>query len=213
MASFQVNAAFLLGLLGAAAVGSAAAEPVRLVALGDSLTAGYQLPPDAAFPVVLEKALRAKGFDVRVENAGVSGDTTSAGRDRLDWAVPDGIHGVILELGANDALRGIDPGIARASLDEIVARLKARGIRVLMAGMLAPPNNGPEYGRAFNAIFPDLAQKHGLMLYPFFLEGVAADQALNQPDMLHPNRAGVEVIVRRMLPTVEAFVASLAKTR
>jgi acyl-CoA thioesterase-1 len=187
----------------------AQAQPIRIVALGDSLTAGYQLAPSAAFPNVLERALKAKGYNVRIENAGVSGDTASGGRDRLDWAVPDGTDAVILELGANDMLRGLDPAITRNALDEIITRLKARNIQVLLAGMVASANLGPEYARSFNAIYPDLARKHGLILYPFFLDGVAADASLNLADRIHPNRRGVEVIVERMLPTVERFVRGL----
>ena len=189
------------------------AEPVRIVALGDSLTAGFQLPADAAFPVKLEKALRAKGYDVEVANAGVSGDTAAGGLARLDWAVPDGTDAVILELGANDMLRGLDPKRTREALSEIVRRLKARGIEVLIAGMLASPNLGPEYGAAFNSIYPDLAQRYGALLYPFFLEGVALDPALNLADRLHPNARGVDRIVAGILPSVEALIARVKGAR
>ncbi len=182
---------------------------VKLVALGDSLSAGYNLPASAAFPAVLEQALRQKGLRVEVANAGVSGDTTQGGLERLDWSVPDGTDGVILELGANDALRGIDPALAERALDTIVTRLKARGIAVLLAGMYAPRNFGPEYYGRFDAIYPRLAGKHGLILYPFFLDGIAGDPALNQPDRLHPTAEGVRVIVQRILPTVERFLAGL----
>jgi acyl-CoA thioesterase I len=183
---------------------------VRVVALGDSLTAGYNLPASAAFPSVLQRELRKKGVAVAVENAGVSGDTASAGRDRLDWSVPDGTDLVIVELGANDALRGIDPKITETALDDILTRLKARGIAALVAGMQAPPNNGPEYVRAFNGMFRRLADKHGVPLYPFFLDGVAGEPRLNLPDGIHPTAAGVEEIVRRMLPVVEAEVRRIA---
>lgn len=182
---------------------------MKLVALGDSLTAGYNLPASAAFPVVLEKTLRDKGVAVEIVNAGVSGDTTQGGLERLDWSVPDGTDGVILELGANDALRGIDPALPRQALDTIIARLKARNIPVLLAGMYAPRNLGADYTGRFDAIYPELAQKYGLVLYPFFLEGIAGDKALNQADGLHPTAEGVRVIVRSILPTVERFVASL----
>ncbi len=183
---------------------------VRVVALGDSLTAGYNLPASAAFPTVLQRELRKRGVAVTIENAGVSGDTASAGRDRLDWSVPDGTDLVIVELGANDALRGIDPKITEAALDDILTRLKARGIAALLAGMQAPPNNGPEYVRAFNGMFRRLADKHGATLYPFFLDGVAGEPRLNLPDGIHPTAAGVEEIVRRFLPVVEAEVRRIA---
>lgn len=184
-------------------------RPLKLVALGDSLSAGYNLPGSAAFPTALEKALRDKGISVEIANAGVSGDTSQGGLERLDWSVPEGTDGVILELGANDALRGVDPALTEQSLDAIVTRLKARGISVLLAGMYAPRSNGPDYVARFDAIFPRLAEKHGLILYPFFLDGIAGDRVLNQPDMLHPTAEGVHVIVQRILPTVERFLASL----
>jgi len=182
---------------------------IRLVALGDSLSAGYNLPASAAFPAVLQQALRQKGLSVAVANAGVSGDTAQGGLDRLDWSVPDGTDGVLLELGANDALRGFDPATTEKALDAIIARLKARGIAVLLAGMYAPRNLGPDYAARFDGLFPKLAEKHGVMLYPFFLEGIAGDRALNQPDLLHPTAEGVRVIVSRILPSVERFVAGL----
>ena len=185
---------------------------LRLVVLGDSLTAGYGLPAGTSFPDKLQKALTAKGLDVLVENAGVSGDTSSGGLSRLDWAVADGTQGVILELGANDALRGVAPEETLKALDEIITRLKAKGVKVLLAGMVAPPNMGEAYGKAFNAIYPDLAQKHDVALYPFFLEGVAAMPELNLADGIHPNEKGVDVIVERMLPAVEALIESAKKT-
>lgn len=185
-------------------------KPLKLVALGDSLTAGYNLPGSAAFPTVLEKLLRDKGISVEIANAGVSGDTSQGGLERLDWSVPDGTDGVILELGANDALRGVDPALTETSLDAIVTGLKARGIPVLLAGMYAPRSHGPDYVARFDAIYPKLAEKHGLILYPFFLDGIAGDRVLNQPDMLHPTAEGVRVIVQRILPTVERFLASLS---
>jgi acyl-CoA thioesterase I len=188
---------------------AAAERALRLVALGDSLTAGFGLPADAAFPTVLEKALKARGHDVTVANAGVSGDTTTGGLDRLDWSVPDGTDGVILELGANDMLRGTDPAVPEKNLSAIVARLKVRGIPVLLAGMLASRNLGTDYARRFDAIYPELAKREDLVLYPFFLDGVAGDRALNQGDGLHPLAKGVDIIVQRMLPTVETFLARL----
>jgi acyl-CoA thioesterase-1 len=186
-----------------------AAKPVRIVVLGDSLSAGLGLAAPDAFPAKLQKALKDKGIDVEMNNAGVSGDTSSAGRDRLDWSVPEGTEGVIVELGANDALRGTDPAVTRAALSDIVARLKARHIAVMLCGMLAPPNYGSDYAARFNAIYPDLAKSFGVALYPFFLDGVAADAPLNQADGLHPTAAGVDVIVGKIMPTVEAFVGTI----
>ena len=206
----------LLACLLVAGTGAARAQqarPVAIVALGDSLTAGYQLPPGDAFPVKLQAALKAKGLDVTVENAGVSGDTSTGGLERLDWAVGDGVDAVILELGANDALRGIDPAVTRRNLDEILARLKARGIAVLLTGMLAPPNMGPQFAAAFNPIFPELAAKHGVLFDPFFLEGVAAVRDLNLADGMHPNARGVDAIVARILPKVEELVAQVRSRR
>lgn len=190
---------------------SARAEPIRLVAFGDSLTAGLGLLANQAFPTKLEAALKAGGHDVLIENAGVSGDTATAGLARLDWSIPDGTKGVILELGANDALRGLDPAITEKALDDTLARLKARGIPVLLTGMLAPPNMGAAYKQRFDAIYPALAKKYGVPLYPFFLDGVAGDVKLNQADGIHPLAQGVDIIVARMLPAVEAFLAQIAE--
>ncbi len=181
-------------------------KPIKLAVLGDSLTAGYGLPASAAFPVRLQKALQDKGIAADVLNAGVSGDTATGGRDRLDWSIPEGTEAVIVELGANDALRGVDPATTRAALDDILKRLKARNIAVLLCGMYAPPNLGADYGTKFNGIYPDLAKAYGVPLYPFFLDGVAGDAKLTQPDGLHPTAAGVDVVVQRILPTVEAFL-------
>jgi acyl-CoA thioesterase-1 len=191
---------------------AAQARPLTIVAFGDSLTAGYQLPADAAFPAVLERRLKAAGHNVTLINAGVSGDTTAAGLARLDWSIPEGTDGVILELGANDALRGLDPARAEANLDQMLARLKARGIRVLLAGMFAPRNNGPEYVKAFDGMYPRLAEKYGAMLYPFFLEGAAGVAGLALADGIHPNRQGVEKIVDGIFPTAIKFITML-KTR
>jgi acyl-CoA thioesterase I len=190
-----------------------AAKPIKLVVLGDSLSAGLGLPAQEAFPTKLQKALQDKGIEVGMTNAGVSGDTSSGGRDRLDWSVPDGTDGVIIELGANDTLRGIDPDLTRAALTEIVQRLKARKIAVMLCGMLAPPNYGADYAARFNSIYPDLAKKFGVPLYPFFLDGVAADAKLNQADGIHPTAAGVDIIVKNILPTVEAFIGTIAEQR
>lgn len=193
-------------LVSAVAQPGGAARPVKIVALGDSLTAGLGLPANATFPVRLEQALAQKGLAAEVVNAGVSGDTTADGLSRLDWSVPDDTDAVILELGANDALRGLDPAQARANLDAILKRLAARKLPVLLAGMLAPPNLGADYTKAFDPIYPDLAAAHGTLLYPFFLDGVAADRRLNQGDGLHPTAAGVDVIVAKILPQVEELV-------
>src|SRR5215218_3080581 len=188
----------------------AQSNPIRLVALGDSLSAGYNLPQEAAFPVALERALKAKGYKVEVVNAGVSGDTSSGGLDRLDWSVPDGTDGVILELGANDMLRGLDPAGTRKNIEAIVERLKSRNIPVVLAGMYASRNLGPEYVQKFDGLYPDIAKKHDLVLYPFFLDGVAGDRSLNLPDGMHPTAKGVEIIVERILPSVESFLARIS---
>lgn len=192
---------------------AASAKPIKMVVLGDSLSAGLGLSGSAAFPDRLKKSLETKGIRVDMINAGVSGDTASGGRDRLDWSVPEGTEAVILELGANDALRGIDPGVTRSALTDILTRLKARNIAVLLCGMVAPPNYGSDYAARFNAIYPDLAKSFGVPLYPFFLEGVAADAKLNQPDGIHPTAEGVDVIVKNILPTVEAFLGPISGQR
>lgn len=184
----------------------AAARTVKLVAFGDSLTAGYGVAPSQAFPVQLQAALKAKGYDVAIVNAGVSGETASQGLARLDWSVPDGTDGVIVALGANDMLRALPPATTRKAMTEIVSRLKARGIKVLVAGMLAAPNLGPEYQAEFNAVFPELAAQQGVLLYPFFMEGVAGHPELIQKDGLHPNPEGVRVMVSGILPDVEALL-------
>jgi acyl-CoA thioesterase I len=192
---------------------AADAKPIRIVVLGDSLSAGLGLSASAAFPERLQKALESNGIAVDIVNAGVSGDTSSGGRDRLDWSVPDGTQAVILELGANDALRGTDPAVTRSALSDILTRLKARGIAVLLCGMVAPPNYGSDYSARFNAIYPDLAKSFGVALYPFFLEGVAADAKLNQADGMHPTAEGVDVIVKNILPTVQAFLGTISGQR
>lgn len=179
------------------------AKSARIVALGDSLSAGYLLADKDSFPSVLERLLRAKGHAVEIVNAGVSGDTASGGLDRLDWAVGEGADLVIVELGANDMLRGVDPTITRTALAEILTRLKARGIKVLLAGMVAAPGMGAQYEGQFNTLYPDLAKQFGVPLYPFFLDGVAGNRALLLSDGMHPNPQGVEVIARSILPKVE----------
>ena len=189
------------------------AKPVKMVVLGDSLSAGFGLSASSAFPMRLQKALQSNGIAVDMINAGVSGDTSSGGRDRLDWSVPEGTEAVIFQLGANDALRGVDPKVTRSALTDILTRLKARKIAVLLCGMVAPPNYGADYSARFNAIYPDIARQFGVPLYPFFLEGVAAEARLNQADGLHPTAEGVDVIVKNILPTVEAFLGAITGQR
>ena len=203
---FKARAGLLAALALFTIASAALAEPVRIVALGDSLTAGYGLPAAKAFPVQLEAALKARGLDVRVENAGVSGETAAQGLARLDWSVPPGTEAVIVALGANDMLRGLDPAVAEAALADILARLKARGLPVLLAGMKAAPNLGPDYRARFDAIYPRLAERDGVLLYPFFLEGIAGVRELNQKDGIHPTPEGVAVMVAGILPKAEALV-------
>lgn len=202
------NAAILLF-----AVPAEAKTPVKIVAFGDSLTAGYLLKPDDSFPAQLARALSAKGYAVDVTNAGVSGDTTAAGLERFDWAIPAGTEAVILELGANDALRGQSPAAAKSNLDQIITKLKDRNIAVLLTGMLAPTNWGAAYARDFDGMYQELATKHGLLLYPFFLEGVALDKSLNLDDGLHPNGKGVAKIVENILPKVEELLQKVEARR
>jgi acyl-CoA thioesterase I len=203
-----VAAVTLAGVLAATAA-PASDRPLRIVALGDSLTAGFGLAVNEAFPARLQSALAAKGITAEIANAGVSGDTSAGGLARFDWSVPEGTDAVILELGANDALRGFDPKTTRGALDALLRRLKERHISVLLCGMLAPRNMGTEYGTAFDAIYPELAREYGAILYPFFLDGVATEPKLNQRDGLHPTAAGVDVIVAKMLPAVERLVAQV----
>ncbi|MBB4093580.1 arylesterase [Ochrobactrum pecoris] len=182
---------------------------VRIVGFGDSLMAGYLLPSNAAFPQQLERALNDKGVEVSIENAGVSGDTTTGGLSRIDWSIPDGTDLVILELGANDALRGIEPDITEKNLDEMLARLKQRGISVILAGMMAPPNMGKDYAAKFNPIYPKLAQKYDVPLYPFFLDGVATRKDFLLEDGMHPNEKGVETMVSNFMPTIEKSLTEI----
>ncbi|WP_425497505.1 arylesterase [Hoeflea ulvae] len=184
-------------------------DPLKLVGFGDSLMAGYQLQGEEGFPAQLQAALQQRGHDVEIIDAGVSGDTTSGGLARLDWSIPEGVDGVILELGANDALRGLPPETSRENLEAMITRLKQRGIAVMLAGMLAPPNLGTEYEAAFNAIYPELASKHDVLLYPFFLDGVTGDPALQLPDGMHPNANGISKMVENILPVAEQFLAEI----
>ena len=188
----------------------AARRKLKIVAFGDSLTAGYNLPQAAAFPAQLEKALRAKGFDVEIINAGVSGDTTTSAMARLDWSIPDGTDGVIMELGANDALRGVDPGLTENNFRIMLRTLQDRGIPVLLAGMLAPRNMGETYVKLFDGMYRPLAAQFNATYYPFFLQGVAGDPKLNLADGMHPNAEGVAVIVKNILPTVEDFLKQIS---
>ena len=194
-------------------LGHAEDQPVKIVVLGDSLAAGHGLSADDAFPAKLDKALKANGVAATVINAGVSGDTASGGLDRLDWSVAQGTDAVIVELGANDMLRGIDPKLTKAALDKILDRLAARHISVLLAGMKAARNMGTDYAKAFDAIYPALASTHPVVFYPFFLDGVVTDDKLNQADGMHPTAAGVDVIVTRILPQVETLIAKARAAR
>ena len=193
--------------------GAVAAAPLKIVALGDSLTAGFGLPPQDGFVPRLQAALRAAGRSVTITNAGVSGDTATGGAERADWSVPDGTDGVIVELGANDMLRGVDPKVTRAALARILDRLEQRRIAAMLAGMRALPNLGEDYARRFEQIYVDLARERGLIFYPFFLAGVAGDRSLNQGDGVHPNAQGVAAIVRDIAPTVERFLDQLSANR
>lgn len=193
-------------------VAGAAGKPVTILVLGDSLTAGYGLAREQAFPFRLGQALAARGIEAKVVNSGISGDTTAGGRARLGWVLAAKPDYVIVELGGNDGLRGLEPAQTRANLEAIVVRLKAEKVPVLLAGMLAPPNLGPQYGSEFNAIYPALAKKHGVLLYAFFLDGVAAQRRLNQRDGIHPNAKGVDVIVGRILPYVIKLIGAKAAT-
>jgi acyl-CoA thioesterase-1 len=200
----------LLGVLvqvAAAATAAAGAAPLKILALGDSLTAGYGLPAGQGFVPQLQAALKARGIDAEVLDGGVSGDTTAGGLARLDWLLAANPQVVIVELGGNDALRGLDPGQAKANLGVILQKLTRQHRAVLLTGMLAPPNLGADYGTAFNAIYPDLARQYGVALYPFFLDGVAANPALTQADGMHPTAQGVAIIVKRLLPALLPVIA------
>ncbi len=188
---------------------SAQARTVRLLILGDSLTAGYGLAAADGFQARMTAALRARGHDVTLVDGAVSGDTSAGGRSRLDWAIGDGVDAAFLELGANDGLRGLDPAGMEASLAGILDGLAARHIPVLLTGMEAPPNLGAAYGAAFRAVFERLGRRPGVLFDPFFLEGVAGDAALNQADFIHPNPAGVEKEIRRLVPLVESLLAEV----
>lgn len=206
---FIVMLGFSFGIFAGAGAANAQDKAINLVGFGDSLMAGYQLAPSESYTAQLEAALKAKGQNVTITNAGVSGDTTSGGLARIDWSVPDGTDGVILELGANDALRGIAPEQSEKNLDAMLARLKERGIPVLIAGILAPPNMGGDYAEKFNPIYKRLSDKYGAPLYPFFLDGVVTVNGLQLEDGMHPNAKGVAVMVEHSLPVVEAFLGEI----
>jgi acyl-CoA thioesterase-1 len=206
--SFKRSAGVLLAAFLALPTTLTLAEPYRVVGFGDSLMAGFGLAPGEAFPEKLQAALRAKGHDVVIGNAGVSGDTTSGGLSRLDWSVPDGTQLVILELGANDMLRGLPPEATEENLDKMIVRLKNRGMKVLLAGMRAAPNLGPDYVEAFDHLYARLAEKHRIPLYPFFLDGVIAERGFLLDDGMHPNAAGVDRMVERILPEVEKLITA-----
>jgi acyl-CoA thioesterase-1 len=208
MAFKRLFGGFLAACLLLAGASAASAEPYRIVGFGDSLMAGYGLDPGNGFTEKLQAALTAKGIDAEVANGSVSGDTSSGGLSRLDWSVPDGTQLVLVEFGANDMLRGITPDITQKNLDTILARLEERKIPVLLVGMRAAPNLGADYQAAFDGIYPKLAAKYGVPLYPFFLDGVAADPKFLQSDQMHPNAAGVDEIVKRFLPALEKEIAS-----
>jgi acyl-CoA thioesterase I len=200
--SLLVTILLCLSLLCTSATAHAQSTPAKLAILGDSLAAGYGVKPGQSVPARLEAALKAQGRNVTVINHGVSGDTTAGGLDRVDWMLADKPDIVMVELGANDALRGLDPAAAERNLDAIIAKLKTAGVTVWLAGMLAPRNFGPEYAQQFDGLYKRLAEKYNVPLYPFFLDGVAQDVALNQADGLHPNPKGVDIIVERLLPFV-----------
>ena len=210
----QLRTAVLIALVACwTAVAVRAEPPFRLLAFGDSLTHGYGLDSPDSFPVRLQERLQAEGWDVQVINGGNSGDTSASGLARLDWSLADDPQAVIVELGANDMLRGLDPEQTEQNLDRIVAAFEAAGVKVLLAGMRAAPNWGRDYVERFDAIYPALAARHAVALYPFFLEGVAMDPGLNQPDGIHPNAAGVEEIVQRILPAVSALLQEAGATK
>lgn len=199
----------LMTLLLCAGFQPSAAKTLKIVAFGDSLMAGYELPADHAYPAKLEAALKAEGIDLQIENGAVSGDTSADGLARLEWTVPDDTDAVLLELGANDALRGLSPAETRSNLKAMIGQLKKRGIAVMLFGMLAPPNMGQDYAAAFNPIYPELARDEGVSLYPFFLDAIVMDATLKLSDGMHPNGKGVERMVEKTLPAVKSFVQSL----
>ncbi|MBS4084150.1 MAG: arylesterase [Rhizobiales bacterium] len=209
----RLYGAIIMAFLVALVAAPVNAQPIKIVAFGDSLIAGFGLKANESFPAQLETALRKKGHNVEIVNAGVSGDTTSGGLSRLDWSVQDGTDAVIVVLGANDMLRGMEPEIARKNLEQIVSRLKARKIEVILGGMRAAPNLGADYAKKFDSIYADLAKEHDISIYPFFLDGVAGQRDLNLSDGIHPTPKGVSLVVERILPTVESLIERVKKHR
>lgn len=209
LAAIAVAVMSLMAVPGAVAIAADGDDPVRIVGFGDSLMAGYGLNGSEGFPARLQAALEARGHNVEITDAGVSGDTSSGGLARLDWSIPEDVDGVILELGANDALRGLPPEKTRENLDAMITRLKERGIEVLLAGMLAPPNLGADYETRFNAIYPELADKYDVVLYPFFLDGVTGNPEFLLDDGMHPNANGINTMVDGILPYAEDFLARI----
>jgi acyl-CoA thioesterase-1 len=209
MIDARFKRALLLVLLFGFLAAPASAAPVKILMLGTSLTQGYGLPPGTEIPALLQGKLKAAGLDARIINAGVSGDTSAGGLSRLDWSLADHPDAAIVEIGSNDALRGIPPAQTEKNLSAILGKLKAHHLPILLLGMMAPRNLGPEYTRAFDAIYPKLAKQYGAMLYPFMLEGVALNPKLNQADGLHPNAAGAKIVADRIFPYVKALVAQL----
>jgi acyl-CoA thioesterase-1 len=209
LAAIAVAVLSLVNLPGTSAIAADGDDPVRIVGFGNSLMAGYGLNGSEGFPARLQAALEARGHNVEITDAGVSGDTSSGGLARLDWSIPEDVDGVILELGANDALRGLPPEKTRENLDAMITRLKERGIEVLLAGMLAPPNLGADYETHFNAIYPELADKYDVVLYPFFLDGVTGNPEFLLDDGMHPNANGINTMVDGILPYAEDFLARI----
>lgn len=205
-AIWLILSVFLTGING---IEAATAKPTRILAIGTSLTQGYNLAPGTEFTAVLQARLKAKGYDILVINAGVSGDTSAGGLARLEWTLAEPFDGAIVELGSNDALRGLAVAQTRNNLDAVLSALKKRGIAVLLTGMKSPRNLGPEYASEFDALYPELAKKHDVLFYPFFLEGVAADLKLNQADGIHPNEMGTQIIVRRILPYAQKLIEQI----
>jgi acyl-CoA thioesterase-1 len=211
--SMRLYGAIIVAFFVALIAAPVSAQPVRIVAFGDSLLAGFGLKANESFPAQLENALKKRGHEVQITNAGVSGDTTTGGLSRLDWSIQDGTEAVILVLGANDMLRGMEPELARKNLDAMIKRLKERKIEVLIGGMRAAPNLGADYAAKFDSMYAELAKEHDILIYPFFLDGVAGERELNLNDGIHPTPKGVNLIVERIMPSVESLIERVKKRR